>query len=106
MGGWISSYAVLTEVTDSKGATVFAGIFWATKSIFMFVFAFAPGTGSQKLKFLIFCLICSGVISLLIVYSGNNELACYIGSFLFGIGSSSMYPLTLAFSVEEGLKIR
>ena len=91
---------MITNVTDSKGAAVFAGLFWVFKAIFVFVFTFAPGNASKKLKILILAMIGSGIISLLIVLAGERELACYVSSFLFGMGTSSMYPLILSFAVE------
>ena len=105
VGGWVSSYAVLMGVTDNKGATVFAGLFWTLKTTFMLVLTFAPGNASQKLKILIVAMGSSGIIALLMVYSGFPLMACYIGSILYGASSSSMYPLIMSFAVEEGLNI-
>ena len=47
----------------------------------------------------------SGVVILLTIKSGNVGTACYLGSMLYGIGCSSMYPLIMSFAVEEGLTI-
>ena len=104
-GGWISSYATITKVTDNEGATVFPSIFWVFMTLFKIILAFTPGTSSTKLKILILASISSGVISILVIYSGHKELACYISSILFGVSLSSIYPLILTFPIEAGLNL-
>ena len=104
-GGWISSYVVITNITNKEGATVFASLFWIAKAIFVFVFTFAPGTGSHKLKFLIISMMSSVFLTLFIIHIGETALACYTSCFLFGLGTSSMYALIMVFAIEEGLKI-
>ena len=49
--------------------------------------------------------ILSGIISILIIYAGQIELACYLSSIMFGISMSLIYPLILSFSIEEGLSV-
>ena len=104
-GGWISSFATITKVTDKEGATVFPSIFWIFMTLFRILLAFAPGTSNTKLKILILASISSGVISILIIYSGHEELACYISSMLYGLSLSSIYPLILTFPIEAGLNL-
>ena len=69
-GGWISSFATLTKITDNRGATVFPTIFWTFMTLFRFILIFVPGKSSSKLNILIIANIASGILSLLIVYAG------------------------------------
>ena len=94
-GGWISSFATLTEVSDYRGATVFPGIFWVFMTFFRIVLAFAPGSSSKKLGILILGNIASGVISLVLISAGYTELTCYLSGFMFGLSMSLIYPLIL-----------
>ena len=69
-GGWIPFYAVLMEVTDKKGAILFAVLFWISKAVVTFMVTFAPGLGYQKLKILIIIMMGSGFISFLMINTG------------------------------------
>ncbi len=60
-----------------------------------FLFAFAPGTSSEKLKRLLEGTILFGVISLILIKLGYIKLACYLSGLLFGVSLSSIYPLVL-----------
>ena len=102
-GGWISSFATLSKVTDNEGATVFPSVFWIFMTLFRVLLAFVPGTSNNKLKILIMSNVISGILSLIIIYAGHTELACYISSALFGFSMSSIYPLILTVPIEKGL---
>ena len=104
-GGWISSFATLTGVTDNRGATVFPSIFWIFMTFFRILLAFAPGSSSKKLGILILANVASGIISLLIIAAGYTELTCYLSGFMYGLSMSSIYPLILTFPIEAGLSI-
>lgn len=73
--------------------------------MFRFLLAFAPGTSTRKLKMLMEGIFYSGIISLLLVYAGHVELACYLSAVLFGLTMSSVYPLIFTFPIEAGLVI-
>lgn len=98
-GGWIPSFAVLTSVTDNAGATRFPSLFWVLLTMFRFLLAFAPGTSTRKLKILIEGIFYSGIVSLVVVYAGHIELACYLGAVLFGLTMSSVYPLVFTYPI-------
>ena len=104
-GGWISSYAVLMEVADKKGAIFFAVLFWTSKAVVTFIVTFTPGLGYQKLKILIIIMMGSGFISLQMVNTGYIQLACYFSSVMYGVSCSSMFGLIMALAIEEGLTI-
>ena len=74
-------------------------------TIFRFIFIYVPGEGSKKLKYLIIANIVSGILTLMIVYGGNTELACYLSAIMFGASMSSLYPLILAFPKQSGLDL-
>ena len=90
---------------DKEGATVFPSIFWIFMTIFRILLAFVPGTSSRKLKVLILANALSGIISLVIIYAGHVEFACYLSSMLFGMSMSSIYPLILTVPIEAGLAL-
>lgn len=104
-GGWISSYSVLTGVTDHRGATVFPVIFWIVMTIFRILFAFVPGKSSIKLQILIIANIVSGIISLFFIYADHVQFACYLSGVLFGSCMSSIYPLIMTLPLEKGLNV-
>ena len=104
-GGWISSFATLTKVTDYRGATIFPSIFWIFMTFFRVVLAFAPGSSSKKLEYLILGNIASGIISVMIIFAGYTELTCYLSGFMYGLSMSLVYPLILTFPIEAGLSI-
>jgi fucose permease len=104
-GGWISSFAVLTGVTDNNGATVFPIIFWVLMTMFRIGLAFLPGKSSKKLQILIMSNILSGVITMLIIYSNHAKFACYLSGAMFGFSMSSLYPLTMTLPLEKGLNL-
>jgi xanthine/uracil permease len=72
---------------------------------FRFILAFAPGTSSQKLKWLIEGNILSGIISLVIIKMGYVTFACYLSGLMFGLSMSSIYPLVFSFPIESGLNL-
>ena len=104
-GGWISSFAVLTGVTDNHGATIFPIIFWVLMTIFRISLAFLPGKSSKKLKILIMSNILSGVITLLFIKADHAKFACYLSGAMFGFSMSSLYPLTMTLPLEKGLNL-
>ena len=104
-GGWISSFATLSKVTDNEGATVFPSVFWVSMTFFRIFLAFVPGTSNNKLKILILANIISGILCILVINAGYVELTCYMSGLLFGFSMSLIYPLILVFPIEAGLAL-
>jgi fucose permease len=102
-GGWISSFAVLTQVANRQQATIYPSLFWVLMTIFRIGLAFLPGSGHKKLRIQIEANIGSGIISLVLIYMGHTQLACYLSAVMFGFSMSTIYPLILLFPSEVGL---
>jgi fucose permease len=104
-GGWISSYAVLSGVTDNQGATIFPTIFWIFMTIFRFSLAFQKSSSSQKLKSLLEGNILSGIVCLVFIYLGFVTFTCYVSGFFFGLCMSVIYPIIFTFPLENRLSL-
>lgn len=50
VGGWISSYATMSGISDKEGAALFATIFWGFFTLFRFVLPIFKAQDSTKLK--------------------------------------------------------
>ena len=95
-GGWISSYSILAGVSERAEATFYATIYWIVITITRFISAIAPGTSSQKMRFLLRGVVLAGVICLTLIYSGYVHFTCYFGGIIFGMFFSCLYILSFS----------
>lgn len=104
-GGWISSYSILAGVSEKEEATFYATVYWIVITLFRFISAIAPGTSSQKMRFLLKGIVVSGITCLILIYSGYVHFTCYFGGIIFGIVFSCLYILSLSIASEFGFTI-
>jgi len=95
-GGWISPYAVLQNVSLKNEATIFITYFYATMTIFRFIFCILSSASVEKLNFLLKGLLISSIVIVVMVQFNLIYLVCILSSLLFGACTSSMYAVMLS----------
>lgn len=105
MGGWISTYAVMTGVSDKESATIFGSMFWIAMTLFRFVFSCVSGTPEKKLLYLMIGSVIVGISVLLMISFGEVLIAVWCSSILFGVLFSVRFPLLLALPKQFGFDL-
>lgn len=77
-------------------ATLFPSVFWIMITVFRFAIACLPGTTSTKMKWLLYGIVSTAIVSLLLVKAGLVWLACSLSAVAFGVSMSSVYILIIS----------
>lgn len=104
-GNWIPSYAVMGQVATKQEAINFSSLFWLAMTIFRFAAGCLPFNATKKMILLEFALIGSILVSILMISNGRVIMACYFGSFAFGMCFSPMFPLMLTLQTDYNLEM-
>lgn len=106
-GGWIATYATITEIGTSEQAAYSSSIFWGAISLGRLLavpFAVRYPTSSQLRT-----LICSSIASMLLasflIMLGLKWLTVYLCSALFGLAISAIFPLLMSMPTFLGFKL-
>ena len=107
VSGWFPSYAVEAAGRTKSSATIFGTIFWGTNTLFRFINASLPSIkGGLKLNIMTTCIFLSSIACVIFNFFENHEMAVEVGSVLFGISCSAVYPLLIGIFKEFGIKLR
>lgn len=74
-------------------------------TLFRFMFAFVPGTTSDKMKYLLYGTFATSMLSLLLISSGLTHYACYLSAVLFGVSMSTLYVQVFTLSPQFGFNL-
>lgn len=72
-------------------------------TIFRFAAGCLPFNATKKMILLEFALIGSIFVSIFMISNGQVMMACYFGSFVFGMCFSPMFPLMLTLQTDYNL---
>ena len=101
-GGWISTYAILSNLMSEKEAPYGCSIFWGALT-FGRLIGILLSTRLEALKFLTFDIVGTILTSIFIIFISDSKLVIYLGGFMLGFFLSTMFPLII--SLPTGLKM-
>lgn len=104
-GGWISSYATMTNIASKQKAGLFATYFWLTYTIARLVSGCINLKVMTKLKRLTEIGVSSAIVCFVLSISHYKHLGTILCSVFQGIGVSGIFPLTLSLPYEFNLYI-
>lgn len=106
-GGWIATYATITEVATKEQAAYSSSIFWAAISlgrVLAVPFAVRYPT-SLQLRILVYCSVATMLFCNFLVLIDWKMLVVYGCSALYGLSISAIYPLIMSMPTFLGFKL-
>ena len=100
---WTPTYAIMNGISTKTQAVRFPSIFWATSTLFRFIFGSLRISGAFKVPMLVTSRLASGVVSTFLSIGGMPMAAAYFCSLFYGFSMSQLFPLMLAVSSEFNL---
>ena len=80
---------------DKNEANIYVSIFWVASTLIRFTNAALKTKSSIKLKAMLISILFSGILCLFLHYNGHSSLVAVLGSLLFGMSCSGVYPVIL-----------
>lgn len=102
---WISSYAVLHDLSTKERANLYGSIFWISVTGFRFLFSNVKGSPTTKIKYLGGISIVSTFVCHFFIFNIHGELGLVLMSLLYGLSTSVLFPLLMTIPEEFGYKL-